>query len=169
VALRGHSAKDSDWIGPEHQCRTPLGTAAAPTRTDISATVASSFPRLTTKLTTKPRDLSGLTRTDSHETPRLTCENGRTQTASDRLHGIGNRVTCKGPWVQIPPPPTTSSARCHNHNVLPVQRQSQCPFVRPRRTAHETTLRLDAQSGWRILNPWSVARGNKLLRSSRKG
>ena len=63
------------------------------------------LPGLTTKLTTKPKDVSGLTRTRSDETPHLTCENGRTQTASDRLDGIGNRVTCKGPWVQIPPPP----------------------------------------------------------------
>ena len=29
------------------------------------------------------------------------CESGRIGT-------IGNRVTCKGPWVQIPPPPLHS-------------------------------------------------------------
>src|ERR1017187_1672229 len=66
---------------------------------------------LTTKLTTKPRDFSGLTRTPPDATPHLTCENGQTRTALDQLDGIGNRVTCKGPRVQIPPSPLQRSSR----------------------------------------------------------
>ena len=27
----------------------------------------------------------------------------------DTLHRIGNRVSCKGPWVQIPPSPLTGT------------------------------------------------------------
>jgi hypothetical protein len=92
--------------GPSEQARgTSRAPEQLPVQTDIQATVTSSFPRLTTKLTTKPRDFGGLMQTWADETPYLTCENGLTQTALDQLDGIGNRVTCKGPWVKIPPPP----------------------------------------------------------------
>ena len=107
---------------------------------------------LTTKLTTKPRDLSGRTRTRSDETPDLTCENGRTQKASDRLDGIGNRVTCKGPWVQIPPPPLVVmiETSCQFSGQFP------CPFAQssndPRSNPDDGAIRYPSAKAARTLN-----------------
>src|SRR5262249_33496975 len=65
---------------------------------------------LTTDLTTYGTDFGGQRRTTSEGVPHLSSTYVRPRTSMDTLHRIGNRVSCKGPWVQIPPSPLLALA-----------------------------------------------------------
>lgn len=62
-------------------------------------------PTLTTILTTNGAILDELDRTLLNPIGRLTCIYALRRTSRDPVSKFGNRVSCKGPWVQIPSPP----------------------------------------------------------------